>query len=56
MSLRAVLDQQKLPGPLRMLAFWDDDFTLESDVVPVEPADWAVPVNAAGSRRHYGAM
>ena len=30
-SLRAVLDQQKLPGPLRMLAFWDDDFTLESD-------------------------
>lgn len=30
-SLRAVLDQQQLPGPLRMLAFWDDDFTLESD-------------------------
>ena len=30
-ALRAVLDQQQLPGPLRMLAFWDDDFTLESD-------------------------
>ena len=30
-SLRAVLDQQRLPGPLRMLAFWDDDFSLESD-------------------------
>lgn len=30
-GLRAVLDQQQLPGPLRMLAFWDDDFTLESD-------------------------
>jgi hypothetical protein len=30
-SLRAVLDQQELPGPLRMLAFWDDDFTLESE-------------------------
>jgi len=30
-SLRAALDQQKLPGLLRMLAFWDDDFTLESD-------------------------
>lgn len=30
-SLRAVLDQQQLPGPLRMLAFWDDDFTLESE-------------------------
>lgn len=30
-SLRAILDQQQLPGPLRMLAFWDDDFTLESD-------------------------
>ena len=29
--LRAVLDQQQLPGPLRMLAFWDDDFTLESE-------------------------
>jgi len=30
-SLRAVLDQQELPGPLRMLAFWDDGFTLESE-------------------------
>jgi hypothetical protein len=30
-SLRAVLDRQQLPGPLRMLAFWDDDFTLESE-------------------------
>jgi hypothetical protein len=30
-SLRAVLDQQQLPGPLRMLAFWNDDFTLESE-------------------------
>lgn len=30
-SLRAILDQQQLPGPLRMLAFWDDDFTLESE-------------------------
>lgn len=30
-GLRAVLDQQQLPGPLRMLAFWDDDFTLESE-------------------------
>lgn len=30
-SLRAVLDQEQLPGPLRMLAFWDDGFSLESD-------------------------
>jgi len=30
-SLRAALDQQELPGPLRMLAFWGDEFTLESD-------------------------
>jgi hypothetical protein len=30
-SLRALLDQQSLPGPLRMLAFWNDDFSLESD-------------------------
>ncbi len=30
-SLRAVLDQQQLPGPLRMLTFWDDGFTLESE-------------------------
>lgn len=29
--LRAALDQQQLPGPLRMLTFWDDDFTLESE-------------------------
>jgi hypothetical protein len=29
--LRAVLDQQQLPGPLRMLAFWDDGFKLESE-------------------------
>ena len=30
-GLRAVLDEQKLPGLLQMLAFWDDDFTLESE-------------------------
>jgi len=30
-ELSRTLDQQQLPGPLRMLAFWDDDFTLESD-------------------------
>lgn len=30
-SLRAVLDQQQLPGPLRMLTFWNDSFTLESE-------------------------
>lgn len=30
-SLRAVLDPQALPGPLRMLAFWDKGLTLESD-------------------------
>ncbi|MBL8201427.1 MAG: DUF4390 domain-containing protein [Chromatiales bacterium] len=30
-SLRALLDQQQLPGPLRMLAFWDDNYALESD-------------------------
>jgi hypothetical protein len=29
--LRTLLDQQHLPGPLRMLAFWNDDFSLESD-------------------------
>lgn len=29
--LRTLLDQQRLPGPLRILAFWDDDFSLESD-------------------------
>jgi hypothetical protein len=30
-ALRAALNQLKLPGPLRMLAFWNDDFSLESD-------------------------
>ena len=30
-SLRAVLDQRQLPGPLRMLAFWRDDYSLESE-------------------------
>ena len=30
-SLRTLLDQQHLPGPLRILAFWTDDFSLESD-------------------------
>lgn len=30
-SLRTLLDQQHLPGPLRILAFWNDDFSLESD-------------------------
>ncbi|MCL4791673.1 MAG: DUF4390 domain-containing protein [Gammaproteobacteria bacterium] len=30
-SLRTLLDQQSLPAPLRMLAFWNDDFSLESD-------------------------
>lgn len=30
-ALRAGLNQQRLPGPLRLLAFWNDDFTLESD-------------------------
>lgn len=30
-ALRVALDQQELPGPLRMLAFWNDDFTLESE-------------------------
>ena len=29
-SLRTLLDQQHLPGPLRILAFWNDDFSLES--------------------------
>jgi hypothetical protein len=29
-SLRTMLDQQHLPGPLRILAFWNDDFSLES--------------------------
>ena len=30
-SLRAVLDQNTLPGPLRVLAFWSSGFRLESD-------------------------
>jgi hypothetical protein len=30
-SLRAVLDQNTLPGPLRLLAFWSSGFRLESD-------------------------
>ncbi len=30
-AVRAVLDQQKLPGPLRLLEFWDGGFSLESD-------------------------
>ncbi|MCC5794704.1 MAG: DUF4390 domain-containing protein [Chromatiales bacterium] len=29
--LRVVLDQQQLPGPLRLLAFWRDGFSLESE-------------------------
>lgn len=29
--VRAVLDQNTLPGPLRMLAFWGDSFRLESE-------------------------
>ncbi len=31
MGMRAVLDWQKLPGPLAMLTFWRGDFSLESD-------------------------
>jgi hypothetical protein len=30
-AIRAVLDQEDLPGPLRMFAFWRDDFSLQSD-------------------------
>lgn len=30
-AMRAVLDWEKLPGPLAMLAFWRGDFSLESD-------------------------
>ena len=30
-ALRAVLDQNTLPGPLRLLAFWGSGFRLESD-------------------------
>jgi len=31
MAMRAVLDREKLPGPLQILAFWRGDFSLESD-------------------------
>lgn len=31
LALRAVLDQNTLPGPLRLLAFWSSGFRLESD-------------------------
>ncbi len=30
-GMRAVLDWEKLPGPLAMLTFWRGDFSLESD-------------------------
>lgn len=30
-AVRAVLNQQNLPGPLQVLAFWDGGFSLESD-------------------------
>jgi len=30
-NMRAVLDWEKLPGPLAVLAFWRGDFSLESD-------------------------
>jgi hypothetical protein len=30
-ALRAVLDQNTLPGPLRLIAFWSDGFRLASD-------------------------
>ena len=30
-ALRAGLDQQRLPGPLRIISFWRDGLTLESD-------------------------
>lgn len=30
-AVRAVLDQETLPGPLQVLAFWDSGFSLESD-------------------------
>lgn len=29
-SMRVVLDEEELPGPLQMLAFWQGDFSLES--------------------------
>jgi len=31
LALRAVLDQNTLPGPLRLVAFWSSGFRLESD-------------------------
>ena len=31
LALRAVLDQNTLPGPLRLIAFWSSGFRLESD-------------------------
>ncbi len=31
MRMRAVLDQNTLPGPLRLIAFWGDSFRLESE-------------------------
>jgi hypothetical protein len=30
-AIMAVLDQERLPGPLRLVAFWRDGFSLESD-------------------------
>lgn len=30
-AVRAVLDEGTLPGPLQIIAFWDDGFSLESD-------------------------
>ncbi len=30
-SMRAVLDQDTLPGPLRLIAFWGEGFRLVSD-------------------------
>ena len=30
-EMRVVLDQSKLPGPLRMFRFWDRGFQLQSD-------------------------
>lgn len=31
MAMRVVLDQEELPGPLQILAFWRGDFSLESE-------------------------
>ncbi len=30
-AIRAALDREDLPGPLRMFAFWRSDFSLQSD-------------------------